>query len=230
MKIEYISCPVGEDITSLEGVKKYFKQIPLDMQGEIYGEFPQFIPKTDEPNYQTVPDVVESLVGKPYYISQKMDGTSSTAYRYKGHFGVCSRNWELKRDENNALWKIAIDHDLENKLPEGYAIQWETCGPKIQSNMAGLKEIEGFAFNIYDIEKQERLYFSDFNDFTDKLMFPICRISGMGEAFNEEMMHMHAERLTYDNGQPHEGVVVRSQDLINGQHISFKCINLNYEN
>jgi hypothetical protein len=184
----------------------------------------------DVPNYQTVPEMVSALVGNPYYITQKMDGMTSTAYKYKGHFGVCMRNFELKRDENNVFWKLAIKYDLENRLPEGYAIQWETCGPNIQSNPAGLEQVEAFAFTAYDIEHQKRLCFSDFSDLVRELKMKKCEILAAGQIFEEEIMHRMAERFSYENGKPQEGVVVRSWDIVNCNHISFKCINLNYEN
>lgn len=224
------SIQIGMDITAHEGVTKYFKPIPVEMQGEAIGDFPSFIPKTDEPNYQTIPEVVQSLVGHPYYITQKMDGMSSTAYKYKGKFGVCKRNYELKKDENNVFWKIAIEHDLEKILPEGYAIQWETCGPNIQSNIMGLDKVTGFAFNIFDIQEHKRFSFHEYMDLLDILNFPTCALLACGQEFTEDIMQRHAQNLKYDNGKPHEGVVVRSQEPINGQHISFKCINLNYEN
>lgn len=36
-----------------------------------------------------------------------------------------------------------IQHNLEERLPEGFAIQWETCGPKIQGNPMGFTDITG---------------------------------------------------------------------------------------
>src|SRR5574337_337127 len=131
--------PVGTDVTENFGVVKYHKPVPAHLQGLAKGYFPDFIPKTDEPNYQRSPELVEYLIGKPYYITEKMDGSSTTAYRWKGNFGVCSRNLELKRDEKNGYWKIALKYGLQQKLPEGIALQCETCGPGVQRNPSGLK-------------------------------------------------------------------------------------------
>jgi RNA ligase (TIGR02306 family) len=71
------SAEVGEDITELFGVKKYHKPIPAHMDGKVIGEFPGFIPKTDELNYQMHGDLVERLTGNAYYVTEKMDGSSS---------------------------------------------------------------------------------------------------------------------------------------------------------
>lgn len=228
---------VGRDITFEKGVTKYRKPIPANLQGKVKGEFPGYIPKTDEPNYQIVPELIEELIGKPYYITEKADGSSTTAYKYKGKFGVCSRNWELERDEENGYWKIAIKYNLEEKLPEGYAIQWETCGPNIHGNPMGWKEITGLMFSAYDINEKRYLDFIELYDLSIKLDFPMVRIYLSDADFdfeNVELLaegsYINGEKGTYSNGKQREGVVVRSQkNLLGHKPISFKVINLNYE-
>jgi len=222
---------IGYDVTSQLGVKKYHKPVPANLQGKAVGEFPGFIPRTDEPNYQSVPDLVEMLKDKPYYISEKADGSSTTAFMYKGKFGVCSRNWELERDAENGYWKIAERYYLEDKMPEGFALQWETCGPKIQSNPMGLQEIEGFAFSVYNIAERRYLDFHEFMAFCAMLDFPICRVQNLGAVFNhgfDELAGIAEGR--YSNGKHREGIVIRSMNNVLGHKpISFKVINLSYE-
>lgn len=223
--------PVGTDLTQILGVKRFFKPIPAHLQGMALGDFPGFIPKTDEPNYQSNPELVESLIGKPYYITEKCDGSSTTAYKRNGHFGVCSRNLELKPSETNGYWVIARRHKLEENLPEGIALQWETSGPGIQGNPMGLKEIEGFAFNGYNIEEHRYLTIEELLDLTDILKFPMARILEIkclsGFKFDETKFHAQG---SYPNGSPREGIVVRSvHNYENDRPISFKVINLDYE-
>lgn len=221
---------IGTDVTTKYGVTKYHKPIPSNMQGKAKGVFPGFIPKTDEPNYQNMEgqECIENLIGQPYYITEKADGSSTTAYRYRGEFGVCSRNLELQRDEDNGYWKVAIKYDLENKLPEGYAIQWETCGPKIQGNSMGLKEVDGFAFSGYKIDEHRYLEMTEFWSLIDRLKFPICKIVELNRSFNAEGLELLGEGA-YANGKQREGVVVRSQENFGHKPLSFKVINLNYE-
>lgn len=192
------------------------------------GEFPDFIPKTDEPNYQNHLEMVEALLGHPYYMIEKCDGSSTTAYKYKSKFGLCSQNLELMRNEDNVYWKVAIEHNLEENLPEGIALQWETCGPDIQSNPMGLPNIQGFAFSAYDIFKKEYLNYKKFSDLCTLLQFPIAKIV----AFEPKFFPFELQNLGhgyYDNGSPREGVVVRSQEnLLGNKPISFKVINLDY--
>ena len=83
------------------GITKYEKPIPVQLRGTIKGKFPSFLRKTDEVRIQSEPELLEQLKGKPYYITQKMDGTSATYYKWKGVFGVCSRNLEMKNPYDN---------------------------------------------------------------------------------------------------------------------------------
>ena len=39
-----------------------------------------YIPKTDEPNFHAVPEMVEALVGQPFYATVKADGSSGTVF------------------------------------------------------------------------------------------------------------------------------------------------------
>jgi RNA ligase (TIGR02306 family) len=219
---------VGVDMTFVFGVTKYHKPVPANLQGKAKGPFPDFIPKTDEPNYQSNPELVDSLHGKPFYITEKVDGSSSTAYRYKDEFGVCSRNWELEEDLNVGYWEVANRYDLKDYLPEGYAIQWETCGPKIQSNPLGLPRIEGYAFSVYNIHEHRYLDGREFIDFCEKLAFPTVRIVEKGESFDKSSVETLGDG-NYPNGKPREGVVVRSRENHGHGPISFKVINLDYE-
>jgi len=220
---------VGTDVTLAFGVTKYFKPIPANLQGLAKGDFPQFIPKTDELNYQSNSDLVEALHGNKYYITEKADGSSTTAFRYKGEFGICSRNYELERNLENGYWKVADKYQLEAKLPNNIALQWETCGPKIQSNPMGLHEVDGFAFSSYNIEEKRYLVMEEFFQLCDQLQFPTVRLVDRGNAFDKEKVATLGEG-TYANGKEREGVVVRSQGNRSGHGpISFKVINLNYD-
>lgn len=69
-----------------------------------------------------------------------------------GEFHVCSRNLDLKRDENNAFWKAAIKYDVEGKMRaaglRGVALQGELCGEGINGNNYRLG-LEWFVFDVY---------------------------------------------------------------------------------
>lgn len=219
---------VGYDASAFIGVERYFKPIPSNLQGKMIGGFPSFIPKTDELNYQMHFDLVEKLHGLPYYITEKADGSSTTAFKRDGQFGVCSRNYELQKNYDNGYWKVAKKYNVEEKLPDGFALQWETCGPKIQKNPMGFAEVDGRAFSAYDIYNHEYLRMDDFQQLCIEIGFPMVKLIDVGQYFNQEGVELLGEGK-YDNGKEREGVVVRSQGNHFGNHpISFKVINLAY--
>jgi RNA ligase (TIGR02306 family) len=218
---------VGTNCTEILKVSRYVKPVPPHLQGKAIGYFPNFIPKTDEEHFQKDDDLIEKLVGHPFYVTLKYDGSSTTAFKHGGKFGLCSRNLELEKDDNNGYWKVANKHNVQ-RIPEGYALQWETCGPKIQGNRLRFPEICGFAFSGYCIAEKRYLTYHELIDFTDALDFPRVNLLYMGESFSREKLE---ELKKFDADQNDvEGVVVRSQyNLLGHKPISFKIINLNYE-
>ena len=115
-----------DDVTELLGITKYEPPEPnsggANLRGRVKGNFPSFLHKTDEIRIQAVPGVLERHRGKKFYISEKLDGSSFTAYMRDDVFGICSRNLELAREDDfgadikNAFWKTAIKIGLEDKM------------------------------------------------------------------------------------------------------------------
>jgi hypothetical protein len=109
-----------------------------------------------------------------YEVSLKLDGSSFTAYVKEDDegnptTGVCSRNLELKVNEENAdnsFVKMFIDSGLQKAMLEVYAntklmngrnfafaVQGELMGPGIQGNREGFTHNKLFIFNVYDINQ-----------------------------------------------------------------------------
>lgn len=125
----------GIDVSIFLDIVHYEKSLPGHLSGVAKGLFPNFLIKTDEERIQNIPELLEVLRGKPYYITEKLDGTSFTAYYMKGTLGVCSRNLELKDTEHNIYWKMARKYKLEEifkkykeETGDDLAIQGELCG------------------------------------------------------------------------------------------------------
>lgn len=224
---------IGTDVTEHYGVTKFEKQSGPTGVGT---NFPDFIPRTDEPNAQRYPALLEALKGKPYVITLKMDGMSSTAYEFQGKYGVCSRNLELEPGIGYQ-WDVA---PLAGKVPDGYAIQWETCGPNIQSNPLGLESRRGYCFNVWDIPNARYLDFEQADRIYDlvrheRLTTPRLIEIGSYFAHTLESLQELAAKLVYLPGVPAEGLVIRPQ--IEEQvfahkefrRLSFKVINLLYK-
>ena len=225
---------IGDSIDEKLGVTKFEKPIPVSMQGMIEGNFPSFISKTDEPNFQTVSQMVEFLKTEPCYSTMKYDGTSGTAYRWTDHFGVCSRNLELK-DGGNIYWEMARKYDLKNKIPEGIVIQFEIYGEGIQKNPLGIKGNEIAVFNVYNIPSHSYLDRGDFENFCEQNGLPMAKIVKIfpeGLLFNtSEELRKESESVKYPNGSNAEGLVYRpyTEKYMGSNRVSFKVISLAYK-
>lgn len=225
---------VGKDVSDLLNIKKHETELP-DRQ-EVEGHFPSFIPKTDEIRLQSIPEVLAELANVPFYISTKLDGTSSTFAKLYGKFYVCGRNYTIREGENK-YWRMAQKYDLKNLLPDGFAIQGELCGPGIQKNRLNLKEADLFIFNVFDIQKGEYLDYIDFIKFNMELGTTIVPIeqgnvcwegNKLKELCIEELLNIAKGKYIGTNNNK-EGIVVRPMketfsNVLNGR-LSFKIIN-----
>lgn len=167
----------GDDVSEILGIVKYELPIPANLSGLVKGNFPFYIPKTDEIRIQNfTEEEFESLKKEVYVVTEKLEGTSCTMFFKDGDFGVCSRNLELKETDSNTYWKVAKQLDIENKvrnaqnsensLDQGdyflskhknFALQMEIIGEGIQDNIYKLKGQEAYVYNGYDIDTQEYL-------------------------------------------------------------------------
>jgi RNA ligase (TIGR02306 family) len=217
---------IGFDLTGMLGVLKYSKPLPVDMNGQAKAPFPSFLPKTDEPNFQTV-DFEALMSSSPFYVTEKADGSSCTAWVDEDGLHVASRNLELNEFDDsgatNAYWRTARKYRLES-MPIGTAVQFEIVGPKIQGNPMGLDEIEARMFGMF--EKSDSFHWepqSVGNFF--KCGLPLAReLPCLYRAHSADELRKMAE-IKYKNGAHGEGIVIRSGD----QSWSFKVINLLYK-
>ena len=241
------SWPIGTDITEKLGVTKYIEPVPLHFDGKVIGRRPSFCPKTDEFRLQSYPNLLEELGNQPAYISIKIDGTSSSVYynpELDEPFGVCSRNLNLARDENNGHWKVALKHDLESKMRDmqltyqfkrGFVIQGELAGPGIQKNRMELKEIDIYVFQIFDIERYRYLSVFDMEMTCHELGLNTVDIIeyGVYEGLTVDDWIERSKRL-YEGTKNHcEGIVVRTEvpirtETLDGHWLGFKIINPDY--
>lgn len=227
---------VGDDITADAGVTKYEKLLPTQMAGVAKGSFPSFLQRTDEENFQKVPHIVEYLVGRKYYATEKADGTSCTVFFNGDRFGVCSRSLELRDSEGSTYWDVAKRYNLQEKLPKmgEYAIQFEICGPGIQSNPMGLRQKEARVFDVFDIRERRYMGWRDIEKFCADISIPTVRLYSYGYAFamNHDDLQKWVEDKVYEcNGKPVEGAVFRTiePEYCGQKRVSFKVVNLKYK-
>jgi RNA ligase (TIGR02306 family) len=108
------------DFTTLLGVEKWEAPIPGQLGGQVKGNFPGFIQKTDQERCQNMGrEIFVHNVDSQYEVTMKVDGTSFTAFYRDGEDGVCGRNWQLDINEENvgnSLVRMYIDSNLQNAL------------------------------------------------------------------------------------------------------------------
>ncbi len=206
----------GMDVTDIIGVKHFEKPVPAELSGQMVGHIPGFLIITDEDNLRTYPDAVPELKGHPYYITRKDDGSSGTYFINNEEFGVCSRRIHLKPSDTNGFWKMEYKYNIENILRKEFpginiAIQGEVCGPGIQKNKIGLKEVELHIFNIFDIVNRTYLDYDKVKDFCLNYNIPMVTLIEEGDSFEYDLNGLInlANQQKYPTGGNAEGIVIR---------------------
>jgi RNA ligase (TIGR02306 family) len=149
----------GQDVTECLNIQKWEAPIPAQLQGQAAGMFPtSLIPKTDQERIQNCFQEIQDKGDVTYEVTMKLDGTSCTIFRWEGELRVCSRNLELKiNDENKDNAFVAMALKISDSIPDGFAVQGEIWGESIQGNKEGIKGQRFSVFDIFDIQKHEYL-------------------------------------------------------------------------
>lgn len=155
----------GADVTEALGILKWDRPMPAQLTGQAKGYFPEFIRKTDQERCQNLTREIQDAYDNrdEFEVTIKLDGSSITVYHKDGEVGVCSRNLELKLNEENsenAFIRTATKTGLLDALKaygKNIAVQGELMGEGIQGNRESLMWNQIFVFDIFDIDKQEYL-------------------------------------------------------------------------
>lgn len=238
---------VGRDVTEVLGIVK--AEETFGVSGDILGPFPSFLPKTDEPRIQLLPDLLPTLSQHgPLYITEKLDGSSFTCYLVRGEdtadgwkFGVCSRNFELKESATNAHWAVARRLELEERLKKfgaSLALQGELVGPKIQDNRLKLPAQTVYFFNVIDLNTLTTLSMPQARSVLSRLglqFVPIIEKDVIGADANksvDEWVSVATRKSLLNPEVWAEGIVVRPSytrfvyhAALNCGRLSFKVIN-----
>jgi len=221
----------GTDVSEDLGIVKYEAPIPAQLAGEVKGMFPGFIPKTDQERIQNLTAELAEWQKNNYTfeVTEKLDGSSMTVYLRDGEFGVCSRNLDLKRNEDNSLWKAALKNDLEAKLTtnkRNLALQGELIGEGIQGNKYKLRGQMFYIFDIYDIDRGAYLTPTARKMFVETYKLnhvPVFKTAASLEGLTVEQLLKGAEGKSVMGditGPEQEGLVYKCNEA----EVSFKCI------
>ena len=261
-----------DEVTDLLNVIKYDNSIaqsynkPDLKTNSTTNKFPHFIPKTDQERIQNLSDWFTRYSDVEWEETLKLDGSSCTMYkvakspsiwaRIKAffgaplvnyHFGVCSRNLEIKRSDNyvktfansgkestyqsSDFWCVAHLYNVERHLPTGYAIQGELIGPRIQANHEKVESIDFFIFDVYDILNSRYLTPSERVNFVSTYLPSMKHVPVLKTTVrifevcpDVKSLLTRVQGQSMNPGTISEGRVYKSLDGTK----SFKCINNDY--
>ena len=224
----------GDDVTEYFGIVKWERPVPAQLAGQVRGNFPSLIPKTDQERVQNLATEIGVAQGSSYEVTEKLEGSSMTCYLIDGEFGVCSRNLDLKRDENNSFWATAIADDIEAKMRAAtigvgdFAIQGELIGPGIQDNIYKLSKPEFHVFDVYTIKGGEYMKPIQRRSFVEQVLglkhVPVIDASFVINTNVEGLLAMAEGASVLNPAQEREGIVFKQ---VNGG-MTFKAISNTY--
>jgi RNA ligase (TIGR02306 family) len=225
---------VGQDVSAALNIQKWERPLSPQLAGQAKGYFPSFLRKTDQERIQNVfKSFTQEHLDDVYEVTLKIDGSSMTVFYNNGDFGVCSRNLELKiNDENkdNAFIKKAVELGLEEKLRaygKNIAIQGELWGSGINGNWEGIAHHEFSVFDIFDIDEQRYLGAEVRHAVCKRLELqhtPVIDYDDLSAFKSVQDFLAYAERPSINN-KIAEGVVFKS---LSNPEYSFKAVSNSY--
>jgi RNA ligase (TIGR02306 family) len=224
------SFQVGDDVSAALGIVKYDPPVPAQLAGQVKGNFPTVIPKTDQERVQNLTVEIEAANGLRFEVTEKLEGSSMTCYLIDGEFGVCSRNLDLKRDEANSFWKVAISLDIEARMrelgPGDWAIQGELIGNGVQGNIYKLGGLDFYVYDVYNVQDGDYLRPALRRELVDRMGLkhvPVI-VAAAFPGTVEEIILQADGKSVLNPQQAREGIVFKQ---INGG-MTFKAISNKY--
>jgi len=235
---------VGQDVTDPLRIFKYEPPVPKCIQGLAKGNFPAFIVKTDETRVQLLQEVLNRNVGLECYVTEKIDGSSATYYIKDDVYGVCSRNLDLKIDENptNAFIMFGKENKIEEKLRalnKNIAIQGEIYGVGLNDNPLQLNYSSVAFFNVFDIDRCRYYDFEEFRVLIESLgLQTVPVLDTHFKLINsiDELVKIATRKSVINSVRWAEGIVIRPLKEVmdlgmsvagygNSGRLSFKVVN-----
>lgn len=211
----------GDDLTEALKIEKYEPPVVDTNEGQSKG-YNWEIEKTDETRVQSDPNLINNMLGLPYYISLKLDGTSATYILSlkdgEPDFNVCSRNvcfkkYNENKQENgsiettlneNKYWTMARNYNLEEQVLEYYnktgkrlAFQGELIGESIQENKMNIKGRDLYIFNVLETDDNNnfiKLEYEKAKEIVNQFGLKFVPIVEIGDSFNYQTVDELLER------------------------------------
>ena len=211
------------------GIRKVFVEVDNNW-------LPFFPSKSDEKNAQAVFSRMKSNYGdKVWVVTEKLEGQNISAHMrffrfFRGlltlsKFGVCSHVRSIPKGERSQFWGTINRLDYKTKMKKigrNLFLRGEHIGPKIQSNIYGLKETDVYLFDVYNLDTKEMMPYDEMKVFCTAHDFKMVPV--IDDSF--KLPETVGELLEYSNGFSklkddvlREGIVIRLRD---NPKVSFK--------
>lgn len=223
----------GEDVTEELGIIKFEPPIAPCLRGLVRGNFPGWLRKTDEERIQSLDRVIfdrPDAHDPVWYVTEKLDGTSFTAAKRLTidgtiEFHICSRNMDFKLEDCNNLY-VQVGRELEDRLPEGFAVQGEILAPGVQKNKYQVTApcLRIFSlFNITEFHYEPLEVMEQMVKYMGLETVPIIdRAFALPATVDDLVQYSIAPSSFQPKLAQREGVVIRN---VNDSNVSFKVIN-----
>jgi len=229
---EHLVNAEGFDCTELLGIQKWEAPIPAQLAGDVRGNFPSMVPKTDQERVQNLTKELDNWRDLQFEVTEKLDGSSCTMFLDMwGDFHVCSRNLDLKYSVTNSFWRVALEYGVESILRNSHrtstAIQGELIGPGIQKNPYGLKDVDFYVFDVYDsqvgsyLNAEERQKFCETYGLKHVPVFPYAVGIEEGYMTVEHLLSLAEGKSVLNPKTEREGLVFK---CLSDPNIHFKAI------
>lgn len=220
-----------QDVTQVLGIQKWEAPVPAQLAGQVKGNFPTGVPKTDQERVQNLKRELDRWVANAFEweVTEKLDGSSCTFFMdADGELHVCSRNLDLKQDDTNSFWLVAVKYNVADRMKRAglvnFAIQGELIGEGIQKNPYALKGQDFYVFDMYDVTKGRYLSGADRRNLAVQLNLRHVPVLDAGRVVNatvEELLQEAEGKSVLNANAEREGIVFKST---RDPNTSFKAI------
>lgn len=256
----------GQDLTTAMRVRQYLAKeelvshtpvgiashAPPDSSAFGPGILGTLIPKTDEKRIQESPSILLQMKERRNVITIKMDGCSATYAFQDGRYQIFSRNVDITELHGNKSFEryfqfsasTQLDKKLEQYCKENnveLAIQGELCSPSINGGRTGIKRLDYYVFNIWDIGARSYRSWSSVKEIcaalglqtvpvlwegiglSNRIAWPASSDESDSARSVSNQFVRWADQIEYSSGSLAEGLVCKTDDDL-GKRLSFKVI------
>lgn len=199
--------PNDVDVSETLGITKYEPETPVS--NDVVGEWnDRFAIRSDAERVQNLAKFYDQIKAEPWIATEKVDGESMTVVNDGGKLRVYGRQAEFK-PETSHLNDVLDTDFLLNHLPQGWSIQGEAAGPKIQSNKLGLDKKRFFLFNVFNAG---RIVPRDqWENWMNELSVPVIKDFALPETAAELVAQVDGMKSIINPEVLAEGVVLHHQ-------------------